>query len=185
MRKSLFTGLIVLVMVLSACSSNEPEAAIPASDDEVQESVMNFYNEISRIEQSGKSSLEDFNAALSSYSAGEVSAKQLKKAIKQFQKNAANLTEETADVEIVSGLPENIRKLLVESIIAFQSAYSLKEEASKSADSPNVSPEQFNKIIENADVAMLFGISKLNEARVASGLIEPDSTTTTEGGSAN
>jgi hypothetical protein len=175
MRKTLLTGLIMLCTILSACGSNNSAAPVPASNEEVQETVQNFYNEMSKIEQLGKSSLEDFNAALASYSTGKATDKQLEKAVDQFQNTAAEISDQAEDVKVSASLPENIRKLLKESTIAFQSAYSLKEEASQGADSADVTAEQFNELNQKADLAMLYGISKLNEAREASGLIEPES----------
>lgn len=177
MKKALLLGLIMMFAVLSACSSNEPATTAPASEAEVQESVMNYYNEMSKIEQLGKSSLEEFNTALTSYSTGDVTDKQLEKAINEFQSTAADISDQAEEVKIPTSLPVKIRDLLQESLIAFNSAYSLKKEASEGADSDNVSAEEFNDLNQKADLAMLYGISKLNEAREAAGLMKSEDET--------
>lgn len=66
--------------------------------------------------------------------------------IKQFQSTAIDLSNQAEKVKISSSLPEDIRKLLEESKISFESAYSLKKEASQGADSANVTAEQFNEL---------------------------------------
>ncbi|WP_410514551.1 hypothetical protein PaeBR_09280 [Paenibacillus sp. BR2-3] len=174
MKRMLVLGLIMIFSLLSACSNNEATAIVTKED--IQENVQNFYNELSAIEQEGKSSLEDFNELIASYSAGNATDKQLKKAIDGFQNTAAELSKRAEDVKISSGLPKDIKALLEDSKIAFQSAYSLKEQASKSADSADVTADEFKELNQNADLAMLYGISKLNEARAASGLIDSEST---------
>ena len=171
MKKMLFIGLILICSLLSACGS-EPAAIVTKED--IQAHVQNFYNEFSGIEQEGKSSLEDFNELLASYSKGEATDKQLKKGIDTFQDTATDLKKRVNEVKISSGLPKEIKAFLEDSKIAFQSAYSLKEQASKSADSDTVTAEQFKEMNQNADLAMLYGISKLNEARVASGLVDAE-----------
>lgn len=171
MRNALLAGLLVVVVLLSACSNN---SSAPASEEDVQETVQNFYNEMSKFDQMGKSSLEDFNTTVASYSAGKATDKELEKALEQFQNTASEIADEVKDVKISGSLPEDIQKLLRDSIIAFQSAYSIKEKASESAVSPEVTPEEFNAMNEQADVAMLYGISKLNEAREAVGLIDSE-----------
>ncbi|UQZ32841.1 hypothetical protein C2I18_04260 [Paenibacillus sp. PK3_47] len=172
MRKTLLTGLLLMVVILSACSNN---SAAPATEEEVQETVLNFYNEMSKYDEMGKSSLENFNATLTSYSTGNATDKELEKAVDEFQDTASDLADQVKDVEIASNLPDDIEKLLRDSTIAFQSAYSIKEQASKSAVSPDVTADEFNEMNQQADVAMLYGISKLNEAREAVGLLEADS----------
>ncbi|MCL6604169.1 MAG: hypothetical protein K6T94_14985 [Paenibacillus sp.] len=172
MKKMLLVGLIMLCTVLSACNS-EPKAIVNKED--IQAHVQNFYTEMSGIEQAGKSSLEDFNEILTSYGAGQATDKQLKKAIDEFQSTASDLSEQANDVEISAGLPKDIKAFLEDSKIAFVSAYSLKEQASKSADSAEVTADQFKELNQNADLAMLYGISKLNEARVSSGLVDAES----------
>ncbi|KGE18072.1 hypothetical protein [Paenibacillus wynnii] len=173
MKKLLLVGLIMVCILLSACS-NEPAAIV--SKEDIQAHVQQFFDEMSAIEQEGKSSLEDFNESLTSYSAGKASDKQLKKSIDKFQNTATDLLEQVNDVKISSGLPQDIRTFLEDSKIAFQSAYSLKEQASEGADSATVTAEQFKELNQNADLAMMYGISKLNEARVASGLVDAEST---------
>ncbi|KWX74430.1 hypothetical protein AMQ84_20770 [Paenibacillus riograndensis] len=175
MRQALLAALLMMVGILSACSNN---SSAPASHEEVQENVQNFYNEMSKFDEMGKSSLEAFNTALTSYSTGKASDSEMEKAVDDFQDTASDIADEVKDVKISKSLPENIRKLLKESVIAFQSAYSIKEKASKSAVSPDVTAEEFQDMNQQADVAMLYGISKLNEARVAAGLIEPGSAAT-------
>jgi hypothetical protein len=159
------------VVVLSACSNNSAE---PASQEVVQDTVMNFYNEISKFDEMGKSSLENFNTTLTSYSTGQATDKELQKALDEFQDTTSDIADQVNDVKISKSLPDTIETLLRDSIIAFKSAYSIKEQASKSAASPDVTAEEFNTMNQQADVAMLYGISKLNEARVAAGLIEPE-----------
>lgn len=168
----LLIGMIMVFAILSACNNENSAVSTPASEEEVQEMVQNFYNEISSLEESGKSSLTDFNEAITAYSAGDISDKQLEKQIDQFQRTATELSDKIEKVKIPASLPEDIRKLLDESKIAFESAYSLKEEASQGADSADVTAEEFDDLNQNADTAMLFGISKLNLAREASGLID-------------
>jgi hypothetical protein len=172
MKNLLKPGLILILLLLSACGNSE--AAIVTKED-IQAHVQNFYNEMSAMEQEGKSSLEDFNELLASFSAGKATDKQLQKGIDEFQDTATELSERAEDVKISSGLPKDVKALLDESKAAFESAYSLKEQASQSADSAEVTAEQFKEMNQNADLAMLFGISKLNEARVASGLLAADS----------
>ncbi|MEK4453695.1 hypothetical protein [Paenibacillus sp. FSL L8-0506] len=181
MKKALLIGMLMMTVILSACSNNST-SSVPATEEEVQETVQNFYNEMSKLEESGKTSLAEFNEAIAGYSAGELTDKQLEKKIKQFQSTATDLSNQAEKVKISSSLPEDIRKLLEESKVAFESAYSLKEEASQGADSANVTAEQFNELNQNADVAMLFGISKLNEAREATGLIDSEGQATSESG---
>ncbi|OKP90810.1 hypothetical protein A3844_04245 [Paenibacillus helianthi] len=171
MRQALLAVLLMVVMVLSACSNN----SAPASHEEVQEKVQSFYNEMTKFDQMGKSSLDAFNTTLTSFSSGKATDKELEKAIDQFQDTASDIADEVKDVKISKSLPENIQKLLKDSMIAFQSAYSIKEQASKSAASPDVTADEFKDMNQQADVAMLYGISKLNEARVAAGLIEKGS----------
>ncbi|MNC10617.1 hypothetical protein D3C75_582830 [compost metagenome] len=175
MRQALLAALLMAVVVLSACSNNTSE---PASHEEVQETVQSFYNEMTKFDEMGKSSLETFNTTLTSYSNGKASDKEMEKAVDEFQDTASDIAEEVKDVKISKSLPEDIQKLLRDSVIAFQSAYSIKEQASKSAVSPDVTAEEFKDMNQQADVAMLYGISKLNEARVAAGLIEPESAAT-------
>ena len=177
MKKALLIGMLMMTVILSACSNTQ---SAPATEDEVQEIVQNFYNEISKLDELGKTSLTEFNEALSAYSAGELSDKQLEKEIKQFKSTASELTEQAEKLKISSSLPEDIRKLLEESKTAFESAYLLKEQASKGADSADVSAEEFDELNKNADVAMLYGIAKLNEAREATGLIDAEGETATE-----
>ncbi|OKP89877.1 hypothetical protein [Paenibacillus sp. P32E] len=171
MRQALLAVLLMVVMVLSACSNN----SAPASHEEVQEKVQSFYNEMTKFDQMGKSSLDAFNTTLTSFSSGKATDKELEKAIDQFQDTASDIADEVKDVKISKSLPENIQKLLKDSMIAFKSAYSIKEQASKSAASPDVTADEFKDMNQQADVAMLYGISKLNEARVAAGLIEKGS----------
>ncbi|MRN55603.1 hypothetical protein [Paenibacillus monticola] len=177
MKRALWIGLIIVFAVLSACSSNEPATTATASEEEVQASVLDYYNEMSKIEQLGKSSLEAFNTTLTSYSTGDVTDKQLEKAIDKFQSTAADISDQAEEVKIPTSLPAKIRDLLQESLIAFNSAYSLKKEASEGADSDDVSAEEFNDLNQKADLAMLYGISKLNEAREAAGLMKPEDET--------
>lgn len=175
MRRTLLTGIIMIVVViLSACSSNSAE---PASEEVIQDTVQNFYNEMSKFDEMGKSSLENFNATLTSYSTGQATDKELQKAVDEFQDTASDIADQVSDVKISKSLPETIQTLLRDSMIAFESAYSIKEQASKSAVSPDVTAEEFNAMNQQADVAMLYGISKLNEARVEAGLIEPEEST--------
>lgn len=171
-RKALLIALLMAFVVLSACGNN---SSAPATHEEVQEAVQNFYNEMTKFDEMGKSSLEAFNTTLTSYSTGKATDKEMGKAVDEFQDTASDIADDVKDVKISSSLPENIQKLLRDSMIAFQSAYSIKEKASKSAVSPNVTAEEFNDMNKQADVAMLYGISKLNEARVAAGLIEAES----------
>ncbi|MGN7761269.1 hypothetical protein [Paenibacillus sp. 22594] len=172
MRQALLAVLLMVVVVLSACSNNN---SAPASHEEVQEKVQSFYNEMSKFDEKGKSSLDAFNTTLTSFSTGKATDKELEKAMDQFQDTASDIADEVKDVKISKNLPENIQKLLKDSMIAFQSAYSIKEQASKSAASPDVTADEFKDMNQQADVAMLYGISKLNEARVAAGLIEKGS----------
>lgn len=160
-----------MAVILSACSNN---SAAPATEEEVQQTVLNFYNEMSKFDEMGKSSLENFNTTLTSYSTGNATEKELEKAVHEFQDTASDISDQVKNVEIASNLPDDIEKLLRDSTIAFQSAYSIKEQASKSAVSPDVTAEEFNEMNQQADVAMLYGISKLNEAREAVGLLEAD-----------
>ncbi|AIQ60173.1 hypothetical protein PBOR_26915 [Paenibacillus borealis] len=164
----------MIVVVLSACSNNSAE---PASQEVVQDTVQSFYNEMSKFDEMGKSSLENFNTTLTSYSTGDATDKELQKAVDEFQDTASDIADQVSDVKISKSLPETIQTLLRDSIIAFESAYSIKEQASKSAVSPDVTAEEFNAMNQQADVAMLYGISKLNEARVAAGLIDPEEST--------
>lgn len=180
MKKALLIGMLMMTVILGACSNNQSTSSTPATEEEVQEIVQNFYNEISKLDEAGKSSLAEFNEALAAYSAGEITDKQLEKEINQFQSTATDLSNQAEKVKISSSLPEDIRKLLEESKIAFQSAFSLKEQAAQSAVSADVTAEQFDELNQNADVAMLYGISKLNEAREATGLIDAEGETTTE-----
>ncbi|MBT2293441.1 hypothetical protein J7E73_30985 [Paenibacillus albidus] len=174
MKHMVRTGMVMAFILISACSGKNLASTVPGSEEEVQESVQNFYNQMSEFEQLGKSSLAAFNEALTSYSTGQATDKQLEKAVTKFQNAAAEIADKAEDVKVSSALPENIGKLLSEAKIAFESAYEIKEEASKSAVSPEVTAEQFEEMNQKADVAMLYGISKLNEARVASGLLEPE-----------
>ncbi|WP_157764127.1 hypothetical protein [Paenibacillus borealis] len=174
MRRFFFAGLLMIVVVLSACSNNSAE---PASQEVVQDTVQSFYNEMSKFDEMGKSSLENFNTTLTSYSTGDATDKELQKAVDEFQDTASDIADQVSDVKISKSLPETIQTLLRDSIIAFESAYSIKEQASKSAVSPDVTAEEFNAMNQQADVAMLYGISKLNEARVAAGLIDPEEST--------
>ncbi|MFD1773000.1 hypothetical protein [Paenibacillus rhizophilus] len=169
MRKALLAGIALVLVLLSACSGKAPAAL---SHEDVQESVQQFYNEISSLDQTAKSSLEDFNEALASYSGGNMSADQLEKAIEKFQDTASDLSDKADDVKVTPGLPDNVEKLLTEAKDSFQKAYVIKKEASQSADSPDVTAEQFNQMNKNADIVMLYGISKLNEAREATGLLD-------------
>lgn len=171
MRQALLAGVLFAVLVLSACGNNSVE---PASHEEVQNTVLNFYNEIAKFDEMGKTSLESFNATLTSYSTGQATGKELQKALDQFQDTASEISDQMSSIKISKGLPDTIETLLRDSFIAFQSAYDLKEQASKSAISPDVTAEEFNAINQQADVAMLFGISKLNEARVEVGLISSE-----------
>ncbi|WP_238655900.1 hypothetical protein [Paenibacillus piscarius] len=168
MRQALLAGVLFVVMILSACGNNSAE---PASPEEVQDTVLNFYNEMTRFDEMGKTSLENFNATLTSYSTGQATGKELQKAVDQFQNTASKISDQVSEVKISKGLPDTVETLLRESFIAFKSAYDLKEQASKSAVSPDVTPEEFNAMNQQADVAMLYGISKLNEARLEVGLI--------------
>lgn len=177
MRRALLLAMVMVLAILSACSNENSTTTEPASEDEVQELVQNFYNEMSKFEQLGKSSLTEFNEALAAYSAGELTDKQLEKKIDQFQSNATELSGKVEKVKISSRLPEDVRDLLNESKIAFQSAYSLKEQASQGADSTEVTAEQFEELNKNADLAMLYGIAKLNQAREATGLIDSENET--------
>lgn len=164
----------ITAFVLLAGCGGETASKAPLSEDEVQETVQDYYNEMSKLEQDGKAALENFNKAIADFSAGKVTDKEMEKAIDEFKDSTADLTKQARKVKVSGRLPENIRKLLEESQTAFQDAYSLKEKASQGADSTEVSPEEFNEINQNADLAMLFGISKLNEARMAAGLIESE-----------
>jgi len=177
MKRMLMAGLIALVAILSACSNNEP---VIETKEDIQATVQAFYDEFSAIEQESTNSLEDFNALLASYSAGEATAKELTKGIDAFQATASKLSKRVEQVEIASGLPQDVKTLLEDSQIAFISAYSLKKQAAESADSDAVTAEQFKDMNSNADLAMLYGISKLNEARVASGLLTEDAAIDTE-----
>lgn len=168
MRQALLAGVLFAVLVLSACGNN---SAVPASNEEVQDKVLNFYNEMTRYDEMGKTSLENFNATLTSYSTGQATGKELQKAVDQFQNTASKLSDQVSGVKISEGLPDTVETLLRESFIAFKSAYDLKEQAAKSAVSPDVTAEEFNAMNQQADVAMLYGISKLNEARLEVGLI--------------
>lgn len=178
MRKALLTGLLMVVVILSACSNN---SSAPASEEEAQETVQNFYDKMSQFDEKGKSSLDNFNTTLTSYSTGKASDKELEKAVDQFQDTTSEIADEVGDVKISKSLPEEVQTLLNESIIAFKSAYSIKEQASKSAVSPDVTADEFNAMNQQADVAMLYGISKLNEARAAVGLIEDETGTEAAG----
>ncbi|NQX44441.1 hypothetical protein HQN87_03770 [Paenibacillus tritici] len=175
MRQALFAGLIMVVVLLSACGNNSAE---PASEEVVQETVQSFYNEMSKYDEMGKSSLENFNTTLTSYSTGQATDKELQKAVNRFQDTASEIADQVNDVKISKSLPDTVQTLLRDSVIAFQSAYQLKEKASQSAVSPDVTAEEFNAMNQQADVAMLYGISKLNEARLAAGLIEPEKAVT-------
>ncbi|WP_151735798.1 hypothetical protein [Paenibacillus tengchongensis] len=175
MRSILLTGMLLIGMVLSACGNGNNNAA-PATEEEVQETVQQFYNEMSKFDQLGKDALENFNTTLASYSAGQATGDELTEAVDHFQDTAADIADQVNGVKIAGNLPDEIEKLLRDSVIAFQSAYSIKEQASKSAVSPDVTAEEFDSLNQQADVAMLYGISKLNEARVNAGLIEAGST---------
>ncbi|WP_342562347.1 hypothetical protein NST84_22405 [Paenibacillus sp. FSL R7-0345] len=177
MKKALLTTLLLMVMILSACSNN---SSAPASEEEVQETVQNFYNEMTKFDEMGKSSLENFNTTLTSYSTGAATDKELEKALDSFQDTASDIADQVNDVKISKSLPENVETLLRDAAIAFQSAYSIKEQASQSAASPEVTADEFNAMNQQADVAMLYGISKVNQARVAVGLLEEDSEAETE-----
>lgn len=174
MKKVLLIGTLLMTIILGACGNNNSTSSVPATKEETQEIVQTFYNDMSKLEETGKSSLADFNEALTAYSSGQLTDKQLEKIINKFQSTATDLTNQAEDVEVSSRLPEDVRKLLNDSKIAFKSAYSLKEEASQGADSPDVTAEQFNDLNQKADVAMLYGISKLNEAREATGLLDEE-----------
>lgn len=87
-----------MTVILSACSNNSTSSA-PATEEEVQETVQNFYNEMSKLEESGKSSLAEFNEAIAGYSAGELTDKQLEKKIKQFQSTAIDLSNQAEKVK--------------------------------------------------------------------------------------
>jgi hypothetical protein len=182
MKRALLIGMLMMTVILGACSNNNSTSSAPATEEEVQEIVQTFYNEMSKLEELGKSSLAEFNEGLTAYSARELSDKQLEKKINQFQSTTADLSKQVEKVKISASLPENIRKLLDESKIAFQSAYSLKEQASQGADSAEVTADQFNELNQNADLAMLYGISKLNQAREATGLLDGKGEPATETG---
>ncbi|WP_150266179.1 hypothetical protein [Paenibacillus tepidiphilus] len=175
MRTIILTGMLLMGIFLSACGNGNNDAA-PPTEAEVQETVQNFYNEMSKFDQLGKDALENFNMTLTSYGAGEATGEELTEAVDSFQDTSADIAEQVNDVKIASNLPDEIEKLLRDSVIAFQSAYSIKEQASKGAVSPDVTAEEFDSLNQQADVAMLYGISKLNEARVSVGLIEAGST---------
>ncbi|AIQ54129.1 hypothetical protein [Paenibacillus sp. FSL R7-0331] len=180
MKKTLYTIVLMMVMILSACSNN---SSAPASEEEVQETVLNFYNEMSKFDEMGRSSLENFNTTLTSYSTGAATDKELEQALDSFQDTASDIAGRVNDVKISKSLPEDVETLLRDAVIAFQSAYSIKEKASQSAASPEVTADEFNAMNQQADVAMLYGISKVNQARVAVGLLEEDSAAETELGS--
>ncbi|WP_379131645.1 hypothetical protein [Paenibacillus sp. sgz500958] len=171
MKKLLMAGLILTVALLGACSNNEPKLE---TKEDIKAYVQDFYNQFSDIEQESDSSKEDFDAAMTSFSSGDVSDKEFSKAVDAFQDTADKLADKVEDVKISSKLPDDIQKLLEDSKVAFLSAYQLKEQASQSAVSAEVTADQFKAMTDNADLAMLFGISKLNEARVATGLIDAD-----------
>lgn len=179
MKKVLLVGLLMSMMIVSAACGNN-SASEPATQDEIQESVQEFYNHMSELDERGKTSLSDFNAAVASYSAGTASGDELQKALDKFQDTATDLADQVEKVKLPSNLPENIQTLLRDSMIAFKSAYSIKEQASEGAASPTVTADEFTQMNQQADVAMLYGISKLNEARVAAGLIEKDEAATTD-----
>lgn len=84
----------MLTIILSACSNNNSTSSAPASEEEVQETVQNFYNEMSKLDELGKSSLAGFNEAITAYSAGEISDRQLEKKINEFQKTATDLSNQ-------------------------------------------------------------------------------------------
>lgn len=176
MRKTVL-AVLLMMMILSACSNN---SSAPASEEEVQETVQSFYNEMSKFDEMGKTSLENFNTTLTSYSTGAATDKELEKAVDKFQDTASDIADQVKDVKVSKGLPKDVQTLLRDAIIAFQSAYSIKEKASQSAVSPEVTADEFNSMNQQADVAMLYGISKLNQARVAVGLLEEDSAAETE-----
>ncbi|MDF9843614.1 MULTISPECIES: hypothetical protein [unclassified Paenibacillus] len=177
MKKALLITVLLMVMILNACSNN---SSAPASEEEVQETVQNFYNEMTKFDEMGKSSLENFNTTLTSYSTGAATDKELEEALDSFQDTASDIADQVKDVEISKSLPENIETLLRDAAFAFQSAYSIKEQASQSAASPEVTADEFNAMNQQADVAMLYGISKVNQARVAVGLLDEDSAAETE-----
>ncbi|MDT3426445.1 hypothetical protein J2Z22_001971 [Paenibacillus forsythiae] len=167
MRTALLAGAVISLVLLGACSGGTPSAL---THEEVQESVQQLYDEVSTLDQSAKSSLDDFNKALASYSGGTLAAGELEKALQKFQDTASDLSDKADDIEISSGLPDDVEKLLLEAKDSFQKAYEIKKEASESADSPGVTAEQFDQMNKNADIVMLYGISKLNEAKEAVGL---------------
>ncbi|AKG35658.1 hypothetical protein [Paenibacillus durus] len=169
MRTALLAGAVILLALLSACGGGAPAAL---SHEDVQKSVQQFYDEMSTLDQSAKSSLDDFNEAIASYSGGTLTADELDKAIKKFQDTASDLSDQADDAKIPSGLPDNVEKLLAEAKDSFQKAYEIKKEASESAVSPDVTAEQFDQMNKNADIVMLYGISKLNQAREATGLMD-------------
>ncbi|MBY0012635.1 hypothetical protein [Paenibacillus typhae] len=177
MKKALLITVLLMGMILSACSNN---SSAPASEEEVQETVQNFYNEMTKFDEMGKTSLENFNVALTSYSTGAATDKELEEALDSFQDTASDIADQVNDVKISKSLPDNIETLLRDAAIAFKSAYSIKEQASQSAASPEVTADEFNAMNQQADVAMLYGISKVNQARVAVGLLDEDSAAETE-----
>lgn len=168
MRKALLAGAAAAIMLLSACGgTTQPEF----SQEDTKENVQNFYNEISALDESSKSSLDDFNKALSAYSAGTLAADDLEKAIEKFQDTSSDLADKAKKVKVSSRFPDEIEKMLIEAKDSFEKAYNIKKEASESADSPSVTAEQFDQMNKNADIVMLYGISKLNQAREATGLL--------------
>lgn len=164
----------MVLVVLSACSNNN---SATATEEDVQQTVQNIYDEMTKLDKLGISSLEHFNTTLASYSAGNATDKELEKAVEEFQDTASEIADQVEKVKVSRSLPEDIQTLLKDSLTDFKKAYSLKEQASQGAISPEVTAEEFDEMNQQADVAMLFGISKLNEARAAVGLVEGESST--------
>lgn len=181
MRTTLLAGALSGLILLSACGGN---GQAQYSEADTKENVQQYYNEISALDETSKSALEDFNEALTDYSGGTLSADELENAIETFQNTAADLAKQADKIKVSSRFPDDVEKLLIEANESFQNAYDLKKDAAQSADSPSVTADQFDQMNKNADIVMLYGISKLNEARQAVGLLEDSSASPSAGATA-
>ncbi|KAA9007556.1 hypothetical protein F4V43_03435 [Paenibacillus spiritus] len=169
MRTIILAVSAAALLLLGGCGGGK---SAPLSEQETRQEVQNFYEKLAKLDQESKDSLAAFNEKLADYSAGKAEAPELEKALDSFQDEASDIAEDVHKVRVPKGLPDAVANLLKESKTSFEEAYSMKEEASKSAASSDVTAEQFDQLNKNADITMLYGISKLNEARQAVGLMK-------------
>ncbi|MFP4975730.1 hypothetical protein ACE6ED_10015 [Paenibacillus sp. CN-4] len=171
MKMKVPAALLLVSVLLAGCGNS---GAKLDTQEAIQESVQDFYNKVSELEVAGKEALESFNGTIAAYTEGKADETELEKAIDSFQSATADIREKAAKLEVDSGLPDDVEQLMDEAKTSFQEAYKLKAQASDSVDSADVTAEQFDEMNKNADIVMLYGISKLKEARSAVGLDEEE-----------